>query len=69
MNFFIEKKTKMPIYNIQSGWYFPRARIFPDEEEEYWFIYGDDEENNFGIEYDYGSDDDEDDEDDDDDDD
>ena len=50
----------MPIYNIQSGWYFPRARIFQDEEEEYWFIYGDDEENNFGIEYDYGSDEDDD---------
>lgn len=49
----------MPVYNIQSGWTSTDSWVFQDEEEEeYWFVYGDDEENNFGIEYDYGSDDD-----------
>ena len=57
MNFFIEK-NEMPIYNIHNGWTSTGPQVFPDDEEEYWFIYGDDEENNFGIEYDYGSDDD-----------
>ena len=60
----------MPIYNIHNGWTSTGPQVFHDlNEEEYWFIYGDDEENNFGIEYDYGSDDDDDDEDDEDDDD
>ena len=48
----------MPIYNIYNGWTSTGPPyVFNEEEEEYWFIYGDDEENNFGIEYDYGSDD------------